>query len=252
MAQYAFALVLLASLVAAACGSTTPASPQQSTAVVFEGARLILGDERAPIDNGAFIVDNGLFTYVGPAGTVQVPEGTTRVNLAGKTVMPALIDAHGHMGYRRGASFRVENYTRENLIDHLQRQAYHGVAAFMSMGTERDLGMALRDELRANPQPDMALFLTAGRGVAMPNGGPNPPLRESPYPVDTEAEIREAVRAEAAKKIDGYIKIWVDDREGTVKKLTPDLYAAAIDEAHKLGLKAATHTQDREDVKGIL
>jgi imidazolonepropionase-like amidohydrolase len=252
MAQYAFALVLLASLVAAACGSTTPASPQQSTAVVFEGARLILGDERAPIDNGAFIVDNGLFTYVGPAGTVQVPEGTTRVNLAGKTVMPALIDAHGHMGYRRGASFRVENYTRENLIDHLQRQAYHGVAAFMSMGTERDLGMALRDELRANPQPNMALFLTAGRGVAMPNGGPNPPLRESPYPVDTEAEIRDAVRAEAAKKIDGYIKIWVDDREGTVKKLTPDLYASAIDEAHKLGLKAATHTQDREDVKGIL
>jgi imidazolonepropionase-like amidohydrolase len=174
------------------------------------------------------------------------------VNLTGKTVMPAIVDAHGHMGYRRGASFRVENYTRENLIDHLQRQAYHGVAAFMSMGTERDLGMALRDELRADPPPDMALFLTAGRGVAMPNGGPNPPLRESPYPVDTEAEVREAVRAEAAKKIDGYVKIWVDDREGTVQKLTPDLYAAAIDEAHKLGLKAATHTQDREDVKAIL
>jgi imidazolonepropionase-like amidohydrolase len=252
MAQYAFSLVLLASLVAAACGSTTPASPQQSTAVVFEGARLILGDERAPIDNAAFIVDNGMFTYVGPAGTVQVPEGTTRVNLAGKTVMPALIDAHGHMGYRRGASFRVDNYTRENLIDHLQRQAYHGVAAFMSMGTEQELGYALRDELRASPQPDMALFLTAGRGLAMPNGGPAPPLRDSPYPVDTEAEVRAAVQELAAKKIDGYIKIWVDDREGTVKKLTPDLYSAAIDEAHKLGLKAATHTQDREDVKAIL
>ena len=252
MAQYALALVLVASLFTVGCGGTAPASPQQSTAVVYEGARLIVGDETAPIENAAFIVDNGLFTYVGPAGTVQVPEGTTRVNLAGKTVMPAMIDAHGHMGYRRGASFRVENYTRENLLDHLQRQAYHGVAAFMSMGTERDLGMALRDELRANPQPNLALFLTAGRGVAMPNGGPNPPLRESPYPVQTDAEVRAAVRAEAAKKIDGYIKIWVDDREGTVKKLTPDLYAAAIDEAHKLGLKAATHTQDREDVKAIL
>ena len=252
MAQYPVALVIVASLFAVACGGTAPASPQQSTAVVYEGARLIVGDERAPIENAAFIVDNGLFTYVGPAGTVQVPEGTTRINLSGKTVMPAMIDAHGHMGYRRGASFRVENYTRDNLIDHLQRQAFHGVAAFMSMGTERDLGMALRDELRANPQPNLALFLTAGRGVAMPSGGPNPPLRESPYPVQTDAEVRAAVRAEAAKKIDGYIKIWVDDREGTVKKLTPDLYAAAIDEAHSLGLKAATHTQDREDVKAIL
>ena len=252
MAQYAFALALLASLVSAACGSQTPASPQQSTAVVFEGARLIVGDESAPIENAAFIVDNGAFTYVGPASGVQVPEGTTRVNLAGKTVMPAMIDAHGHMGYRRGASFRVENYTRENLIDQLQRQAYHGVAAFMSMGTEQELGYALRDELRAMPQPDMALFLTAGRGLAMPGGGPNPPLRDAPYPVQTDAEVRAAVRELAAKKIDGYVKIWVDDREGAVKKLTPDLYTAAIDEAHKLGLKTATHTQDREDVKGIL
>lgn len=252
MAQYALTLALVASLVSAACGSQTPASPQLSTAVVFEGARLIVGDESAPIENAAFIVDNGAFTYVGPVSGVAVPEATTRVNLAGKTVMPAMIDAHGHMGYRRGASFRVENYTRENLVDHLQRQAYHGVAAFMSMGTEQELGYALRDELRAMPQPGMALFLTAGRGLAMPGGGPNPPLRDAPYPVRTDAEVRAAVRELAAKKIDGYVKIWVDDREGAVKKLTPDLYAAAIDEAHALGLKTATHTQDREDVKAIL
>jgi imidazolonepropionase-like amidohydrolase len=252
MAQYPVALVLVASLIAAACGGTAPAAPQQSTAVVYEGARLIVGDESAPIENAAFIVDNGLFTYVGSAGTVQVPEGTTRISLAGKTVMPALIDAHGHMGYRRGASFRLENYTRENLIDHLQRQAYHGVAAFMSMGTEQELGYALRDELRANPQPNLALFLTAGRGLAMPGGGPSPPLRDTPYPVETVEQVQAAVRELAAKKIDGYVKIWVDDREGTVRKLTPELYTAAIEAAHKAGLKTATHTQDREDVKAIL
>ena len=83
----------------------------------------------------------------------------------------------------------------------------------------------------------------------MPNGGPAPPLRDAPYGVATEAEARAAVRELAAKKIDGYVKIWVDDRDGTVKKLTPELYAAAIDEAHKVGLRTITHTQDREDVK---
>ncbi|MBI2188392.1 MAG: amidohydrolase family protein [Acidobacteria bacterium] len=244
------ALILSVPLLLSACAAAPPA--QQSNAVLFEGARLIIGNERPPIENAAFVVANGAFTEVGRAGEVTAPEGAARVSLAGKTVMPAIIDAHGHMGYRRGVSFLVENYTRENLIDHLQRQAYHGVAAFMSMGTERDLGYALRDELRAQPQPGVALFLSAGRGLAMPSGGPAPPLRDSPYGVSTPEEARAAVRELAAKKIDRYVKIWVDDREGQVKKLTPDLYTAAIDEAHTLGLKTVTHTQDREDVKAIL
>jgi len=250
MALHAFPLIVL--LLLALSGCATPPTAPQSTAVLFEGARLIVGDERPPVENAAFVVDNGAFIQVGRAGEVQAPEGAARVSLAGKTVMPAIIDAHGHLGYRRGPSFLVENYTRENLIDHLQRLAYHGVAAFMSMGTERDLGYALRDELRASPQPGLALFLTAGRGLAMPNGGPQPPLRDSPYGVSTPDEARAAVRELAARKIDGYVKIWVDDREGQVTKLTPDLYAAAIDEAHALGLKTITHTQDREDVKAIL
>ena len=237
---------------AVAAGCTSRVEAPVSNAVLFEGARLIIGDERPPIENAAFVVEDGAFAQVGRAGDVQAPGGAARVSLAGKTVMPALVNAHGHLGYRKGASFRIENYTRENLIDHLQRLAYHGVAAFMSLGTERDLGYALRDELRASPQPDMALFLTAGRGLAMPNGGPAPPLRDAPYGVATEAEARAAVRELAAKKIDGYVKIWVDDREGAVKKLTPELYTAAIDEAHALGLRAITHTQDREDVKAIL
>ena len=251
MAVYTVALTLLASLLLVS-GCASPPEAPASTAVLFEGARLIVGDENAPIENAAFVVENGGFTAVGRAGEVQAPEGAARVSLAGKTVMPAIIDAHGHLGYRRGASFLVENYTRENLIDHLQRLAYHGVAAFMSMGTERDLGYALRDELRAAPPAGTALFLTAGRGLAMPNGGPAPPLRDSPYGVATAAEARAAVRELAAKKIDRYVKIWVDDREGQVTKLTPDLFAAAIDEAHMLGLRTITHTQDREDVKAIL
>ena len=251
MAKYPFTLTLVAVLLVAG-GCAPQERPPSTNAVVFEGARVIVGDESAPVENAALVVENGKITAVGRLAEVSVPAGSERVNVAGKTVMPAIIDAHGHIGYRKGANFRVENYTRENLVDHLERLAYHGVAAFMSMGTERDLGYALRDEFRAAPPPNMALFLTAGRGLAMPNGGPAPPLRDAPYGVQTEAEARAAVRELAAKKIDRYVKIWVDDREGAVKKLTPDLYTAAIDEAHKLGLRTITHTQDREDVKSIM
>jgi imidazolonepropionase-like amidohydrolase len=221
--------------------------------VLFEGARLIIGDESSPIESSAFLVEGSTFTRVGRKGEVEAPEGVARVDLTGKTVMPAIVNAHGHLGYRKGKSFTVENYTRENIIDHLQRLAYHGVAAVMSLGAERpELGYALRDELRAAPLANTALFLTAGQGLAMPNGGPAPPLRDAPYGVSTEAEARKAVQELAARRVDRYVKIWVDDRGGTVQKLPRDLYSAAIDEAHKLNLLTVTHTFELEDVKDIL
>ena len=50
---------------------------------------------------------------------------------------PALVDDHVHMGYRRGTSFTPDNYTRENLLDMLDRYAYYGVAAILETGTGR-------------------------------------------------------------------------------------------------------------------
>jgi imidazolonepropionase-like amidohydrolase len=246
--------VLLCALLAAAC-SRAPSEAQvspSSTATLFEGARLIIGDEQAPIDSSAFLVEDGVFTRIGRRGEVTAPAGAARVDLTGKTVMPAIVDAHAHLGYRKGASFVAENYTRENLIDHLQRFAYHGVTTVMSMGAEREVGFALRDEIRATPLPNTARFLTAGRGLAMPRGGPAPPLRDAPYGVTTPEEARAAVRELKARNIDHFVKIWVDDREGTVGKLTPELYTAAIDEAHRQGLTAVTHTFAQDDVKGIM
>ncbi len=247
-------LTLLAFVLLMASGACSPPPPApQSNATLFEGARLIIGDESAPIEDSAFLVEGNRFTLVGRKGEVAAPEGAARVDLTGKTVMPAIVNAHGHIGYRKGASFLVENYTRENIVDHLQRLAYHGVAAVMSMGAERpELGYPLRDEFRAAPPPDTALFLTAGQGLAMPDGGPAPPLRNAPIGVSTEAEARKAVQDLALRKIDHYVKIWVDDRGGTVKKLPKEVYAAAIDEAHRNNLLTVTHTFELEDVKAIL
>jgi imidazolonepropionase-like amidohydrolase len=227
------------------------AAAAQQGPILFEGARLIVGDGSAPIENSAFLVVDNKFRIVGKKGEIQLPAGATRVNLTGKTVMPALVDAHTHLGWEVIKTGRIDTdtYTRDNLIDHLQREAYYGIAAVQSMGIDKG---EIPYQVRANPLPNTALFRTAGRGMAMPNAGPGAAYwRPVAYGVSTEAEARAAVRELAAKKVD-LVKIWVDDRNGTVKKLTPPLYRAIIDEAHKNNLRVAAHIFYLEDAKELL
>src|SRR5438093_848487 len=213
---------------------------------LFEGARLITGDGGV-IENSAFLVTSSQISQVGRKGEVPLPSGGKRVDLTGKTVMPALIDAHVHMGYRKGLDFSTNNYTRENLSDILERFAYYGVAAILEAGTARS---DLPYEFRANP-PLGALYLTAGRGFGMPDAGPGGPMRDSAYGVTSEAQARKYVQELAGKKVD-MVKIWVDDRGRTVEKLRPDLYRAIIDEAHKHGLRVLSHIVELADAKDLV
>jgi len=230
------AVVIAAMLLGAACSGTSTdraPAPAASTATVFEGARVIVGDGAAPIEDAAFVVDAGRFGQIGRRGQVQVPAGAARVDLTGKTVMPAIVDTHTHL-----------SQTREALIDDLRRRAYFGVGAAMSLGQDTtDVSF----QVRAQTVPGLARFFTAGRGVT----GPEPGRTTAPHWVTTAAEARKAVQDEAARKVD-IIKIWVDDRNGTVKKLSPELYTAVIEEAHKNGLRVIAHVYTLEDAKGTL
>ncbi|MGH9256262.1 MAG: amidohydrolase family protein [Vicinamibacterales bacterium] len=226
-------------------------APVAAGVTLFEGARLITGDGNAPIENSAFVVENLRFTTVGRRVDVTAPAGAARVDLTGKTVMPAIVDAHGHLGFldvAKGAMSK-DNFTRENYIDHLQRYAYHGVAATISTGT--DLG-ELAYQLREETIPDAALIRTVGRGLAWPGSGPTDPSRNDvPYPVTTVEQARAAVQELAAHRPD-FVKIWVDDRNGRQKKLTPELYRAAIEEARTHNLPVMAHVFDLEDAKGLI
>ena len=223
-------------LLGAACAGQAPDPAPQAAAsnvTAFEGARLIVGDGSAPIENGVFLVENDRFVQVGRAGDVQVPAGATRVSLTGKTVMPAIVDTHTHMSTDRAI-----------LVDQLQRKAYYGAAVVASLGQDTgDVAFQVRDEIT----PNGALLRTAGRGITMPEPG----RTEAPYWVSNEAEARKAVQELAARKVD-FVKIWVDDRDGKYKKLTPELYGAIIDEAHKNGLRVTAHIFTLEDAKGLL
>jgi imidazolonepropionase-like amidohydrolase len=237
-------LALTAALSALGAQGSRPAG----TIVLFEGARLIAGDGGAILDDSAFLIENDRFTRVGRRGSIAPPAGAARVDLTGKTVIPALIDAHAHIGYMKGLSSGPQNYTRENILDHLQRYAYFGVAAGMAMGSDwGDLPFQMRDQVH----PGAARFLTAGRGLAPPDEVRPDNMRHAAYSISTETEARQAVRELAARKVK-LVKTWVDDRGGAVRKLSPALYRIIIDEAHRHDMRVAVHATGLADAKDLV
>ena len=220
-------------MLAAFGGSSVPARAQAPAVAAFEGARLIVGNGRPSIENGTLVVEGTKIAQAGPAVDVRVPEGATRVNLTGKTVMPTLIDTHTHL-----------SQTREGLMRDLKRRAYYGVSAAMSMGTS-DTDADL--EMRGETMPGVARLFTVWRGITRPEPGRG----TAPFWINSEQEGRKAVQELAARKVD-IVKIWVDDRDGKYPKLTPALYGAVIDEAHKAGLRVTAHIYTLEDAKGVL
>ena len=234
------AFLLMPLLLLAACSQEDPAQPPQaaapepaSTAIVYEGARVIIGDGSAPIENALFIVEDGEFQLVGSTAAVTIPAGATRVDLSGMTVMPMILDTHTHL-----------NIEREALLQDLQTRVRYGVSAAMSLG--RDFGEA-PFQIQQEVIPGTARFLTAGRGITSPEPGRS----EDPHWVSTPEEARAAVREEAALGVD-IIKIWVDDRDGQYEKLSPELYTAVIDESHQQGLRVTAHIYNLSDAKGLL
>jgi imidazolonepropionase-like amidohydrolase len=210
-------------------GFASPASAQSVTA--FEGARLIVGDGSV-IENATLVVEGAKIAQAGRTADVRVPAGAKRVDLAGKTVMPMIIDTHVHL-----------SPTRDALIRDLRLRAYYGVSAAMSMGTDGYELLGMRGETI----PGAARFVSAGRGITMPEPG----RTTVPYWITSAAEGRKAVEELATHKVD-IIKIWVDARDGKYKKLNPEMYGAIIDEAHKRGLRVTAHIFELEDAKGLI
>jgi imidazolonepropionase-like amidohydrolase len=244
--------VILSGLVFFVAACTDPPTAQPAAAAVsatlFEGARLITGDEAPPIEDSAFVVQDGKFTSIGRRGEVQAPEGAPRVDLTGKTVMPGIIEAHAHLGYWKDLTPSAEHFTREQLLQDLQRLAYHGVVAVHSMGADRrDIAWPFRDELRAHPRPDAAMYLSAG-GVAMPNGGPFTPLDEAVRVVSNEDQARSEIQELVAKKADS-VKVWQDSRRVLMPRPVIEFLIA---EAHRNHLRVFAHTHALSDFKHLL
>jgi imidazolonepropionase-like amidohydrolase len=235
-------------LLLAGCGQKeAPAAGGASK--VLTNFTLIDGTGAAAAPGSALVVGpDGKIAWVGPAAQVQAPEGAETVDLAGKYVMPGLIDLHVHVGNVVDLKQDYRNFTRENVEKDLKTYASYGVTTVLTMGTENDTIFPLRAEQRAG-KPTMARVYTAGQGIVFKGGyGGVPGLNQQ---VSTPAEAAAAVDAQAAKGVD-VIKFWLDDELGTMPKMPPEVSKAIIDTAHKHKLKVLAHIFYLADAKRVV
>ena len=229
--------------------------------LLFRGARVVVGDGRV-IEDAAILVRDGLLMQVGSNGDVTAPSDAVVMDVRGKTVMPAIVNAHSHLGWEAYTSWGSKNFTRENLIDNLYRHAYFGVGTVVATASDREsIGLPVALDQKLGKIGGARYVFEPGLGT--PGGGANPNFTydtgwwgagDGFYEPATPDDARKAVRAEAAKGIQ-IVKIWVDNRDlqrGGRVKLSEDIYRATIDEAIVHDIKVLAHAPDVKDHKLLL
>ncbi len=221
----------------------------QNNSFVLSDVRLIDGTGRPAVEHASVVVQNGKIVRAGTgAGTST---GARAIRLSGKTVIPGLINGHGHVGLVKGTAVAPANYTGVNIMRQLVQYEDYGVTTVISLGMNKDLLYKIRSDQEKGNEPG-ATVLTAGRGIGVPNGVP--PVKvgaDQVYRPRTPEEARAAVR-EMATHAPDLIKLWVDDNLGKLPRPKMDVEAAAIDEAHKLNLRVAAHVYYQADAKKLL
>jgi len=228
-----------------------------TTPVVLRNVRLIDGTGAAPIEGATILIENGRIAAITTGPSVAVPSGAQVLDYSGKTVIPGLINAHGHLGLVDwtdevwGTQNSATAYTRENVVRELKQYEGYGVTAVLSLGGNRDLVYDLRGEQKAG-KLDGADMFTAGRGIGVPGGAPPIPMADDQiYRPANAREARAAVDAMAVQKVD-IIKVWIDDLHGKAPKMQPAVYRAVIEEAHKLGVPVAAHVYALADARALV
>ena len=200
--------------------------------IAFIGARIIDGTIADPIEDGVVVITDGRIQTVGPRSDVTVPDEAQIIDVAGKTIMPGLINAHGHVGGTLG--LEGGHYNTDNLLRQLGLYARYGVTTVNSLGGDEEQGFALRNS-QFDQNLDRARIYVAGSVVLG----------------DTEADVRAEVNRNADMGAN-FIKVRIDDELGTAEKMPRNIFDALVDQAHIRRLPVAAHLFYLDDAKYIL
>jgi len=198
----------------------------------FIGATIIDGTGMSPIHNGTIVVTDGLITDIGFQGDVSIPKGSERIDVSNKFIMPGLINTHGHIGGTNG--LQGGQYSKGNVIRDLELNARYGVTTIVSLGGDEQASLDIRNVQNTMDLHRSRLYV-AGTIVTG----------------DSPEAVRKVVQTNAGNSVD-FIKIRVDDNLGNSIKMSPEIYATVIDEAHKNNTPVASHLFYLEDAKGLL
>lgn len=235
----------------------------QAKATAYINARIIpiVG---APIEQGVLLVQNGKITTVGDARTVRLSSDVTIVDLAGKTIMPGIVDTHSHIGGPAGADSTAPIQPDVRILDSvnvqsasIQRAQAGGVttANIMPGSGHIDSGQTLYLKLRddAIKIDDLLIYDKNGKymgGIKFANG--TNPLRAGAgaFP-GTRAKAAALVREQFIKAQD--YKDKVAKAAGDKTKLPPrDLAMEALVEVLDLKRVVHFHTHRHDDIMTAL
>ena len=227
-----FTAFALAALTIGVAFAQQPAAPALSAAVrayvkvdapivALTHVRIIDGTGAAAREDHTLIIRDGNIAAMGPAATTPAPDGATTIDLTGKSVIPGLVMVHEHLYYPNGPGVYGqlgESFTRLYLAGGVTTMRTGGnVNGFM------DINMAKLVESGQKPGP--AIDATAPY-LNGPNGF---------------IQMRTLKDPEDARKQVAY---WTDEGATSLKtymQITRGELAAAVNEAHRRGIKVTGH-----------
>ena len=191
---------------------------------VLSRATLIDGAGGAPQKEVSIVIEGGRIRDLGPSSKIAAPPGASVVNVAGKFVVPGIINAHGHVGAKTAPQLR--------------QYALYGVTTTTSMQTDPDEVVQVRDAQKRGELRGARVSTIKYRFA------PDP---EVTTPEQARAKVDETVAAGA-----DYIKLWVDGGFGTRAKLSPEFCAAVLEQARKHGKLTFGHAYELADAKMLV
>ncbi len=231
-------------------GDSPPVVPPATDVVQITHVRVIDGTGRAPLEDATITLHGGMIFSIARQGFApKLAPGGKLVDGTGDTVIPGLINAHGHLAQVDGTKNSPAYYTREHVLDQLRLYERYGVTTVLALGLNQDLIYEVRKEQRAGQLEGASVFV-ADRGIGTAQGAP---------PVEGEVVSRPASPEQARTDVDeavarhtDFVKIWVDDLYGTKPKMDPSIERAVIEEAHKHATKVASHEYALDDAKRLV
>lgn len=255
------AAALAASVCLVACGGAqqhdaatpdTAAAPAEHGVTIIENARVF--DGTRDLGEVSLVIRDGLIERIAEAGATDLPDGAERVDHAGRFIIPGLVNDHAHVGNTKGIEHGDRFYTQDQVSADLRQFQAYGITTVASLGMNGSAFGEIRNAINADPMLGAQLY-GAGGGVGTPDGAPpaaNMGLTDDPVARPTDADgARAAVRAQAEAGVD-MIKLWVDDLGGKAPQMQPEIYKAAIEEAHRHDLLVAAHIHDLDPAADLV